>query len=151
MGHQERPFIYAETYMILAAKKKYEQNERLWQLAAAAMASVDPEFATNFTGLAVTQGFKGSPHIDTTNTGPFYGLSLGNFADGTGGIQVEYDAMTVAQVNTKNRLGKVDGRCPHWVAPYDEQCERFSLIYYLTEGSLIPQTTAVFGEIVSDD
>merc|ERR1712194_331820 len=60
----------------LAAKKKYEQNERLWQLAAAAMASVDPEFATNFTGLAVTQGFKGSPHIDTTNTGPFYGLSL---------------------------------------------------------------------------
>eukprot|EP00277_Geminigera_cryophila_P036293 CAMPEP_0173090492 /NCGR_PEP_ID=MMETSP1102-20130122/26948_1 /TAXON_ID=49646 /ORGANISM="Geminigera sp., Strain Caron Lab Isolate" /LENGTH=32 /DNA_ID= /DNA_START= /DNA_END= /DNA_ORIENTATION= len=27
--------------------------------------------------------------------------------------------MTVAQVNTKNRLGKVDGRYPHWVAPYD--------------------------------
>ena len=34
------------------------------------------------------KGFRGSPHIDTTNTGPFYGLSIGDFIDGTGGIQV---------------------------------------------------------------
>ena len=35
------------------------------------MATVDQEFANVFTGLAVTKGFVGSPHIDTTNIGPF--------------------------------------------------------------------------------
>ena len=49
------------------AKKKYQQNATLWQLAAAAMATVDPEFAEQFTGLAVTQGFSGAcflhPHV----------------------------------------------------------------------------------------
>mmetsp|Transcript_25585 Transcript_25585/g.71276 ORF Transcript_25585/g.71276 Transcript_25585/m.71276 type:complete len:502 (-) Transcript_25585:178-1683(-) len=165
--HQERPNIRAQTYMILrsptefekklsvgsrralTAQKKYEQNEKLWNLAKVAMASVDPDFAAKFTGLAVTQGFRGSPHIDTTNTGPFYGLAFGDFADGTGGIRVEVDAMTVAEVNTKGRLGKVDGRFPHWVAPYDEACERFSLIFYQTEGAIVPQSSAVFGTILA--
>eukprot|EP00927_Polykrikos_kofoidii_P039197 TRINITY_DN33629_c0_g1_i1.p1 TRINITY_DN33629_c0_g1~~TRINITY_DN33629_c0_g1_i1.p1 ORF type:complete len:519 (+),score=25.52 TRINITY_DN33629_c0_g1_i1:39-1595(+) len=164
-NHQERPMIHAEKYMIIrspvefeqklrmgsskaaGARKKYEQNTTLWQCARAAMATVDPEFAATFTGLAVTQGFRGSPHIDTTNLGPFYGLSFGDFADGTGGIRVELDPMTVAEVNTKNRLCKIDGRFPHWVAPYDESCERFSLIYYQTEGKTTPQTSAVFGTI----
>jgi len=30
----------------------------------------------------VTRGFKGSPHIDKTNIGPFYGLAMGDFEDG---------------------------------------------------------------------
>ena len=75
--------------------------------------------------------------------------------------------MTVAEVNTKNRLAKVDpypnpncnhepdsnrltkvdGRYPHWVAPYAEGCERFSLIFYQTEGTVAPQGPAVFGQI----
>mmetsp|Transcript_109387 Transcript_109387/g.172421 ORF Transcript_109387/g.172421 Transcript_109387/m.172421 type:complete len:482 (+) Transcript_109387:80-1525(+) len=165
---QERPYIHAETYMILrspaefekkltngsrnaqSARRKFEENKELWELAAAAMRSVDAEFAAKFTGLAITYGFKGSPHIDTTNTGPFYGLALGDFADGTGGVRVEMDPMTVAEVNTKHRLGKVDGRFPHWVAPYDERCERFSLIFYQTEGEVVPQTTAVFGDLLED-
>mmetsp|Transcript_44747 Transcript_44747/g.119772 ORF Transcript_44747/g.119772 Transcript_44747/m.119772 type:complete len:277 (+) Transcript_44747:3-833(+) len=166
-NHQERPNIHAQTYMILrspaefekkvstgsskarTAQKTYEQNARLWELAAAAMASVDLEFAAKFTGLAVTHGFRGSPHIDTTNIGPFYGLAIGDFADGTGGIRVEVDPMTIAEVNTKHRLGKLDGRFPHWVAPYEKSCERFSLIYYQTEGEVTPQTTAVFGTVLN--
>ena len=85
--HQERPTIHAEKYMILrspaefeqklnqgsakahAASLKYRQNAKLWQLAACALATVDEAFAAKFTGLAVTQGFRGSPHIDTTNIG----------------------------------------------------------------------------------
>jgi len=70
--------------------------------------------------------------------------ALGDYAEGTGGIQVEFDPMTVCEVNTLHRLGKVDGRFPHWVAPYDKACDRFSLIYYQTEGDPTPQTTAVF-------
>ena len=84
--HQERPMISAEKYMIIrsppefeakisegsrtatTAEKKYTQNRNLWNAAAAAMETVDPGFAASFTGLAVTQGFKGSPHIDTVFT-----------------------------------------------------------------------------------
>ena len=117
---------------------------RLWDLAHSAMAQVDADFASRFTALAVTHGFRGSPHIDKQNVGPFYGLALGDFEDGTGGICVECSARVVAQVNTRNRLGKVDGRYPHWVAPYDTARERFSLIYYQTAGEVLPVGPAIF-------
>ena len=164
---QERPMIKASKYMILrspteaeekmiklgsrrahSAIRKYQQNLSLWDAAKAAMATVDEEFANAFTGLAVTKGFIGSPHIDTTNIGPFWGLSIGDFDDGTGGVRVEFDPMTVCEVNTKNRLGRIDGRFPHFVAPYDESKTRYSLIFYLTEGKVHPKTTAVFGNII---
>jgi hypothetical protein len=164
---QERPMIKASKYMILrspteaeekmiqlgsrrahSAIRKYQQNLTLWEAAKEAMASVDKEFADQFTGLAVTKNFVGSPHIDTTNIGPFYGLSIGDFEDGTGGVRVELDPLTVCEVNTKNRLGRVDGRFPHFVGPYDETKTRYSLIFYLTEGEVQPKTKAVFGEII---
>ena len=108
------------------------------------MSSVDSVFAKHYTALAVTHGFQGSPHIDRQNSGPFFGLSLGNFDEGTGGICVECSARVVACVNTKNRLAKVDGRNPHWVAPYDPQKERYSLIFYQTVGEREPVGPAVF-------
>lgn len=37
---------------------------------------------------------------------------------------------------------KVDGRFPHWVAPYHGT--RYSVIFYQTRGDLVPRTTAVF-------
>ena len=167
-GH-ERPRIAAAKYMILrspteveekitrfgsrraqAAKKKFQQNFALWNVAKAAMATVDPDFAAAFTGLAVTRNFRGSPHIDTTNIGPFYGLSTGTFADGTGGIRVEVDPLTICEVNTKDRLGRVDGRFPHWVGPYDAETIRYSLIFYVTEGVVQPKGKAVFGDIFDD-
>ena len=169
-AYQERPMIRASQYMVLrspseaeekiiklgsrragSAIRKYHQNKALWVAAKAAMETVDQDFARAFTGLAVTRGFRGSPHIDTTNIGPFYGLSWGDFEDGTGGVRVELDPLTVCEVNTKNRLGRIDGRFPHWVAPYDEEKNRYSLIFYLTEGKVQPKTKAVFGEIVGYD
>jgi hypothetical protein len=114
------------------AAKKLEQNQLLYDLACSAIQEVDPEFAANFSALAVTYGFVGSPHIDKQNTGPFYGIALGDFSDGEGGICVEASPLIVAHVNTKNRLGKVDGRFCHWVAPYDTSKDRYSLIFYST-------------------
>jgi hypothetical protein len=77
--------------------------------------------------------------------GPFYGLALGDFAEGEGGLRVECSARVVADVNTRNRLGKVDGRYPHWVAPYAAAGSgRFSLIYYRTLGCPDPVGPAVF-------
>ena len=153
-GNQERVSINAENYMILTspaswselgqkkkakAEGKLEKHRAVWELAQAAMASVDPHFASRYTALAVTHNFRGSPHIDKQNLAPFYGLSVGDFEDGTGGVMVECSARILAHVNTKDRLGKVDGRYPHWVAPYDEGMDRYSLIFYLTMGQPFQQ------------
>jgi len=149
------------------AAKKLRQFQPLWDLAKKTLATIDPIFARSFSALAVTKNFRGSPHIDKQNTGPFYGLSLGNFDDGTGGVCVEADAFTVAHVNTKGRLAKVDGRYPHWVAPYtyheldnnadilseqqqeEERC-RYSLIFYSTKQSYCQPGPAYFGEVMEE-
>ena len=71
-------------------------------------------------------------------------------------------------VNTRDRLGRVDGRYPHWVRPYDndvvvdsssssssssssnsvkggeERPERYSIIYYETGGKFDEPGPAVF-------
>jgi hypothetical protein len=160
---RERPTINAQVYMILRSPEEFskkdgpkarlaglklQQNQKLWELAHEAMVQTDPVFAEQYTALAVTSNFMGSPHIDTQNIGPFYGLSLGDFTKGGGALCVELDPVTVAAVDTRNRLGKVDGRNPHWVAPYEG--ERFSLIYYQTLGTPLPMSSVVFSEPCMD-
>eukprot|EP00750_Incisomonas_marina_P003515 INCI13170.1.p1 GENE.INCI13170.1~~INCI13170.1.p1 ORF type:complete len:685 (+),score=101.37 INCI13170.1:37-2055(+) len=156
---RERPSISAHSYMILSspmhiltlgARKavkaigKLKAHSSIWQLAKAAIETVDPEFAAAFTALAVTHNFQGSPHIDKQNVGPFYAMALGDFPPGQGGIHVECSARVVAEVDTHNRLGKVDGRNPHWVAPYDSNCERFSVVFYKTQGPHAYPGPAIF-------
>ena len=173
-----RPSINASSYLILrgptelelkqkqegtlsrrASKALYkiEKHKSLWDLATKAIELVrphDPGFPESFSALAVTYGFRGSPHIDKQNTGPFYGLSLGDFTgtiNGGGCVCVEADAFTVAHVSTHNRLAKCDGRFPHWVSTYEG--ERYSLIYYATSTSkhdFIPPTLAFYGEVIPD-
>jgi len=136
--NRERPSIDARNYMILRAPnnsekkkdnssssrrairqaKKFQKYQKIWDLALQALKETDSEFATRCTEIAVTYGFQGSPHIDKQNCGPFYGFALGNFRNGTGGVCVECSTRVVAVVNTKNRIGRIDGRYPHWVDQY---------------------------------
>ena len=115
------------------------------------MEEADPDYAARYTAVAFTRNFEGSPHIDTQNIAPFYGLALGDFSAGGGALCVECSAREVAHIDTRHRLGRADGRYPHWVAPYTGT--RFSVIYYQTRGEVVPVTTAVFsGEpLVVDD
>ena len=53
--------------------EKVFERTRLWELAKSAVRSVDPAFADAFTALAVTPRFRGSPHVDKCNVGPFTG------------------------------------------------------------------------------
>jgi hypothetical protein len=126
------------------AKREAEKLKRffgIWSKAVEAIESVDEDFARRFTALAVTKNFKGSPHIDTLNVAPFYGLSLGDFDNG-GKLCVECSATCVAEIDTRGRFAKVDGRFCHWVSDYEGT--RYSLIYYVTHGDVVPQTTAIF-------
>lgn len=119
---------------------KRQRNDSVWNLTRQVMAEVDPDFLKRCTAIAMTKNFIGSPHIDILNYGPFYGLSLGDFEGG--GICVESTPLEVVEVDTKNRFGKIDGRWPHWVAPYTG--ERYSIIYYQTAGPEVPKTISWF-------
>ena len=77
----------------------------------------------------------------SANQAPFYGLGLGDYAGGFVCVEAE-DGMSVYEVDTQARLGKVDGRYPHWVSPHTG--ERFSIIYYQTSGAVVPQGPSVF-------
>ena len=56
---------------------------------------------------------------------PFILHNSGEFNGGA--IAVECSPFLVAEVDTRGRLGKLDGRFPHWVTPYEGT--RYSLIY----------------------
>ena len=128
---------------------KLQRFRGIWTKAMEAMEQVDPKFASQFTALAVTKNFRGSPHIDTLNVAPFYGLSLGEFTNGGGKLCVECSPTEVAEIDTRGKLAKVDGRFPHWVSDYEGT--RYSLIYYVTSGEMVPQTTAVFEPAVRQE
>ncbi len=156
-NNRERPSIRATSYMILRdpeldvtnksrrsqrMAKKMERNRKLWNVAIQALEETIKDFRCSEIG--VTYGFMGSPHIDKQNSSPFYGLSLGDFEEGTGCVAVECSARVLCEVNTKNRLGRIDGRYTHWVTSCDETLERFSLIYYDTVSSYQTPGPSVF-------
>ena len=137
----------AESTKAKLATQKRQKHQKLWDLAVQALTEADASYAATFTSLAVTGNFRGSPHIDTENVAPFYALALGEFTGG-GRIAVESDVREVTHVDTRHGFAKVDGRFPHWVTPYDG--ERFSLIYYTTEGASVPVAGAVVAGAVVD-
>ena len=68
-------------------------------------------------------------------------MSLGDFSGG-GQLCVESDAQTVTVIDTHNRIAKMDGRFPHWVTGFEG--ERYSIIYYQSEGTPTPKGVAVY-------
>ncbi|KAG1662903.1 hypothetical protein FOA52_009686 [Chlamydomonas sp. UWO 241] len=189
---RERPFVSATDYFTLnrpdtrfsnasgtkatRAAAKLGRYQRIWDLAIQAMREVDLEYAEQYSAIALTHNFSGSPHIDTENVGPFYGLSLGSYRKeavvdagcgkaqaggyrkeavvdaGSGDVQspmegaicVESGPFEVTECDTLGRLARVDGRFPHWVIPYFGNGDRYSVIYFRTEGPMTPITTATF-------
>ena len=137
----------AETALTAKARlslAKLRRHARIWTLAARIMREADPEYARRYTALAVTKQFEGSPHIDTENVAPFYGLGLGEYTGGFICVESEDDGMHVNEVDTQGRLGRIDGRYPHWVAPHAG--ERYSIIYYQTAGEAKPMGPSVFAD-----
>ena len=137
----DRPKVEAEAYLVLEQPppgapthttsarrlaRKRERHAAVWAAVAAMMAAVDPAFA--YTGVALSKGFRGSPHIDTYDIDMQWALSLGEFEGGC--LCVEASPTEVVVAETKGRPAKVDGRYVHWVAPWTG--ERYSVIVYKT-------------------
>ena len=94
----------------------------------------------DFTGVTLSRGFRGSPHTDAQDISYQWAISLGDF-DG-GQLCVESGPGEVLLVNTHSHAAKIDGRFPHWVAPW--QGERYSVIVYKTRGIATAQLCAVY-------
>ena len=92
---RERPSVCAEGYVTLrrpasspppgrmtaSAKlhaEKFARFHDIWELAACAMRKVDPEYEKRYTKIAISKGFRGSPHIDSYDQGPQYAMSVGD-------------------------------------------------------------------------
>ena len=159
----DRPKVHAASYLVLErpprgapadtqgairSAKKRQRHAALWEAVVAYMQHVDPSF--DYTGVAISRGFRGSPHIDAQDISYQWALSLGDFEGGA--LCIESSPTEVIVVDTRNRPAKVDGRHVHWVSPWAAAAaaaateaaaaaaagggggERYSVITYKTRG-----------------
>eukprot|EP00913_Durusdinium_trenchii_P016539 g15544.t1 len=89
----QRPSVHASGYLVLKAGQAAKLADswgsesrslgRLWALAEALLRGASPKAAAfHFTSMAVTQNFRGSPHIDQNDFSVQYALSVGDFTGG---------------------------------------------------------------------
>ena len=133
----ERP-ARAESNSVRRARVKRQRHAALWAAVEHYMEHVDAGFV--YTGVALSRGFRGSPHVDAYDISYQWALSLGNFEGGA--LCVESAPDEVSVVDTRGKPAKVDGRFPHWVAPWSG--ERYSVICYVTHGEGTPVDRAVY-------
>ena len=144
-AQSDRPKVESGSYLVLEsadkgrARAKRERHGEVWAAVARWMAGLDPAFA--YTGVALTKGFRGSPHVDTYDISYQWATSLGDFEGGELCVEAAVDEVRV--VTTKGRAAKVDGRYPHWVAPWRGD-ERYSVIVYQTRGEGTRKGPAVY-------
>jgi len=126
---------------------KASRYTRLGELAYRLIRFLDPGFAEEYTAIAVTKNFAGSPHIDTHDISYQWTISLGDFHGG-GELCVESSPQEVCVIDTQHKGAKVDGRYVHWVRGYNRQAggDRFSIVFYKTQGAPRPKEGAVLME-----
>jgi hypothetical protein len=88
--------------------------------------------------------------VDREDKSHQYAVSLGNWVGVGGELCVESrDGNTRFVVDTRDRIGRVDGRCAHWVRGFDAGVDgsaavRYSVIYYVNRPRHgTPETFAV--------
>ena len=64
------------------AEKRFQKHVALWDASAAIVEALCPDF--EWTTLAITRNFRGSPHRDRLDTRYQLAISLGDFKDGEG-------------------------------------------------------------------
>jgi Leucine-rich repeat (LRR) protein len=139
------------TRVVRLRNERLNLYRNLWDTATECLSCVDESFSKIYSDLAVTKNFIGSPHIDKYDRDAQWALSLGEYgsSDGGGGggekvggeLCVEESPSNIVAINTYNRFAKMDGRFPHWVNGY--QGERYSLVFYRTEGLKVAKKGAI--------
>ena len=140
-----RPGVAAEGYIVLSTRRAttslgarhphYEIRRLCDELMEWHRASSGAAARFSHSAIAVTRNFVGSPHTDRFDVGPQLAVSLGEFEGGELCVEEAGTHDTIRVVDTRNRIAEVDGRQVHWVRSF-QGSERFSLIFYNTEGEV---------------
>ncbi len=147
-----RPKVNSERYLVVAADVRGEPRDGeetaeraratndvvdpfrdLKRAALAVLRWADPEYPCDH--MAITRNFVGSPHVDREDASHQYAISLGDWRGKGGELVVESeDGDTRWVVDTRDKIGRVDGRFAHWVRGFDAtEGTRYSVIYYVNK------------------
>ena len=130
-----RKGVDAEAYMVLgqvssdAAFKVGSRHTRLWAACMNVLGEGKEAGDWRCTSIALSRGFRGSPHVDSKDSSYQYAISLGEFEGGELCVESGAGGREIVVVNTKEKLAKVDGRFVHFVKDWTGK-ERFSVIFF---------------------
>ena len=124
----QRKGVSASNYLTVR-KQHGEECNQIWDLCRDLIHSVIPDAIYN--ALAITRGFKGSPHVDLHDKTFQHVIALGDFEGGQLCCELDELGMESVAIDVKSRFGRIDGRSVHWVNGWSG--ERFSIVYYSTD------------------
>eukprot|EP00804_Cyclotella_cryptica_P007411 CCRYP_002619-RA/>CCRYP_002619-RA protein AED:0.26 eAED:0.26 QI:185/1/1/1/1/0.66/3/1686/543 len=130
---QRRGGVSASNYLVIKQQQQHHppEHDKLWNMCRHLLHLVVPEAVYN--AVAITRGFRGSPHIDTHDTATFqYVIALGDFVGGHLCCEADVDGTETLAIDIHDRIGRIDGRRVHWVDGW-KGGDRFSIVYYCTE------------------
>lgn len=113
----------------LTVKKSHEEEyDTVWNLCHELIHSVIPDAVYNT--LAITRGFRGSPHVNLHDKTYQHVIALGDFTGGHLCTEANDNGEETVAIDVHNRFGRIDGRSVHWVDAW--RGERYSIVYYST-------------------
>ena len=133
---KQRKGVASGNYLTIRKTHPPECDE-LWEVCANLLKSViidhpseEASSSFEYTALAITKQFCGSPHIDQHDTSFQFVIAVGDFTGGDLCVDAGSSNEEVC-INVHNRLGRLDGRSVHWVSGW--KGERYSVVYYSTD------------------
>lgn len=124
----QRKGVVACNYLTVRVQHGQEYNQ-IWDLCRDLIHNVIPDAIYN--ALAITKGFRGSPHVDVHDKTFQHVIALGDFVGGQLCCEADDEGMETVAIDVNCRFGRIDGRAVHWVNSW---CgERYSVVYYSTD------------------
>lgn len=126
-AEKQRKGVLAGNYLTVR-KQHPTEYDAIWNLCHDLIIKVVPDAV--YTALAITRSFVGSPHIDNHDKTFQHVIALGDFEGGRLCAEADEDGIEILAIDVRNRVGRIDGRCVHWVSAWNG--ERYSVVYYST-------------------
>jgi hypothetical protein len=112
-----------------AAAATADGRAELWAMCAELLAPVCSD--ARYNALALTKGFRGSPHVDKHDTTYQHVVALGDFTGGLLYTEADADGRQTVAMDVHGKVGRIDGRGIHWVSGWSG--ERYSVVYFSTD------------------
>ena len=110
--------VFSRRYGKITSKNN-TKFRKLYRMIRALIKKTDPDF--KYTTIQLNKNVKCAPHVDISNKGPSYLISLGDYSGGEVCVRGEC-------FDTHNNWLHFDGTDAHWTTAF--KGERYSLIFF---------------------